>query len=159
MPAAGRIATVAVLAAVACKSTIDADQVERAIAAFFTDELGPVARVDCPVDVEARPGASFTCTIVFAHSAPLTVLATHDDRGNGGFTLDQPVVANRQMAPRIAAWLKDRTGVVATVDCGPGVYAVADKGHPCTATATDGTRTTIVVRRAGGELTWDVGSP
>jgi hypothetical protein len=151
-----RRVALAAAAAAACKATIDASGVERAIAAFFTTELGPVSRVDCPDDVEARPGATFRCSIVFADSQPLTVRATHDERGDGRFTLEQPVVSSQLIAPRIARWIKDRAGVDATVDCGRGVHPLPAAGYPCT-TLVDGTQKTIVVRRDDkGELTWDI---
>jgi hypothetical protein len=154
-PGLRRVA-LAAAAVAACKATIDATGVERAIAAFFARELGPVSRVDCPDEVEARPGATFRCTIVFADSQPLTVRATHDERGDGHFTLDQPVVSSRLIAPRIARWIKDRAGVDAAVDCGRGVHPLPPAGYPCTAVV-DGTRKQILVRRdQAGELTWDI---
>jgi hypothetical protein len=38
----------AVLLAAACKPTLDADGIEKAIAGFFAAQLGPVDRVACP---------------------------------------------------------------------------------------------------------------
>src|SRR5690242_821230 len=105
------IALAATAAAAACKTTLDADRIERDVAAFFAAQMGPVERVDCPDGVEPRPGARFTCTIRFADSPPLTVQATHDERGNGHFALAETVVATRTVAPRIAEWLKARAGV------------------------------------------------
>lgn len=146
------------LTVAACKPTLDADGIEKAIAGFFTAQLGPVDRVECPAGVEARAGATFACRIHFAASPPLTVQATHDAEGDGHFALVEPVVATRLVAPRIAAWLKSQTGVAADVDCGAGVQPLPADGYRCTAPRPDGSRTTIVVRRdPAGELTWSVG--
>jgi hypothetical protein len=148
----------AVLLAAACKPTLDADGIEKAIAGFFAAQLGPVDRVACPDGVEARAGATFTCRIHFAASPPLTVQATHDAEGDGHFALVEPVVATRVITPRIAAWLKSQTGVDAAVDCGAGVQLLPAAGYLCSAPRPDGSKTTIVVRRdAAGELTWSVG--
>lgn len=153
----GRWLATALVALAACRSTIDSDQVERAIARFFGEQLGPVDRVDCPADVAARAGAVFTCAIHFAASPPLTVRVTHDDQGNGHFALQESVVSAKAMAPRIAQWIKERVGVDAAVDCGAGVHPIPAAGYPCKAALVDGTHKTIVVRRdPEGELTWDV---
>ncbi len=151
-------AVCALVATAACKPTLDADGIEKAIASYFAAQLGPVDRVECPAGVEARAGATFSCSIHFAASPPLTVEATHDDRGNGHFALVEPVIATRVVSPRIASWLHSQAGVAATVDCGSGVQLLPATGYRCTATRADGTRTTLAVRRDGrGELTWTVG--
>jgi hypothetical protein len=72
------------VALTACTKTVNTDSLEQQIAAELRTQTGvnPTS-VECPEDVEAEAGATFTCTATADDGSTATITVTQqDDQGN-----------------------------------------------------------------------------
>jgi hypothetical protein len=75
---------VAAVALAACTKTVNTEGLEQQIAAELRTQTGvnPTS-VECPEDVEAEAGATFTCTATADDGSTATITVTQqDDQGN-----------------------------------------------------------------------------
>lgn len=76
-------------ASVSTQSTVNTANAERVIGQSLTKKFGDTVRVSCPEDVEAKAGATFTCTAKAPSGETADVRVTQkDDKGNIRWALD-----------------------------------------------------------------------
>jgi hypothetical protein len=78
------LAGLAAVALAACTKTVNTDGLEQQIAAELEAQAGVTpSSVDCPDDVEAEAGGTFTCTATADDGSTATITVTQqDDQGN-----------------------------------------------------------------------------
>jgi Domain of unknown function (DUF4333) len=78
------MAALATVALAACTKTVNTDALEQQIAAELQAQAGVTpSSVDCPDDVEAEAGGTFTCTATADDGSTATITVTQqDDQGN-----------------------------------------------------------------------------
>lgn len=116
----------------ACGGTLDTGELEKQAQKAIAEDIGVrVASVDCPDDVEAKEGATFTCTATGADGSTATVRVVQtDDEGN------VRISAQLVNIPSVEDELAKQVGGKAKVDC-PDSLIVARKGESFTCDATD----------------------
>jgi hypothetical protein len=119
---------VAVVLAAGCgQNVLDANEVSGEIAAQIERLTGAdVASVSCPTDVEAKAGATFTCTVNGADGTSLTI-DVEQTSDEGALAFEAPILPTTETEEIIA---KD-IGSGATVDCPELVLAKADATFSC----------------------------
>jgi hypothetical protein len=80
----GVLAVLVAVALAACTRTVNTDALEQQIAAELQAQANVTASsVDCPDDVEAEAGGTFTCTATADDGSTATITVTQqDDEGN-----------------------------------------------------------------------------
>jgi hypothetical protein len=80
----GVLAGLVAVALAACTRTVNTDALEQQIAAELQAQAGVTpSSVDCPDDVEAEAGGTFTCTATTDDGSTATITVTQqDDEGN-----------------------------------------------------------------------------
>jgi hypothetical protein len=110
-----------VVLAVACKPVVDAEEGEKAIKSWLSEQLGIEAdEVTCPKDVERKNGKWFKCTAK-AEGGELTIRVTQtNDDGNTRFgTSDiEGVIVSARLEDQIEQAFRERANMEVTVDCG-----------------------------------------
>ncbi len=71
------------------KTTIDTDSAEKSISENIQKQLGQKPKsVQCPNEIVAKKGGTFTCTVTAADGAKATIKATQtDDNGHFNFSI------------------------------------------------------------------------
>jgi hypothetical protein len=80
----GVLAVLVAVALAACTRTVNTDALEQQIAAELQAQANVTpSSVDCPDDVEAEAGGTFTCTATADDGSTATITVTQqDDEGN-----------------------------------------------------------------------------
>jgi hypothetical protein len=78
------VAALVALTLGACSRTVDTSELEGQIASELQAQAGVTpSSVDCPDDVQAEAGATFTCTATADDGSTATITVTQqDDQGN-----------------------------------------------------------------------------
>jgi len=116
------IVALALVAPVAgCAMTVDAEEGEKAIAKWLSEQLGiDSTEVHCPTDIPRKKEKSFKCTAT-AEGGELTIRVTQiDDDGHTRFgTSDiDGVIVSARLEDQIEQAFRDRADMDVTVDCG-----------------------------------------
>jgi hypothetical protein len=147
-------APLALLALAGCTSTLNTGELEGATRQQFKTSVGvEVAAVDCPDDVDAKAGATFTCTVTGKDGSSASFQVTQtDDEGHVKFG-DRFV-----KTARLEQALTKEIGAGGTVEC-PDVV-VLEKGatFDCAATKSgqDATVGVTINDTAGADVSYKV---
>ena len=167
----GIVATLVVLGGLAVgavflfgTTTIDTAEAQRQIAALTEEQVGVAAAdVQCPEDVEAAAGSSFSCTATLDGQPVTFTVNQTDDEGNVQITGDNQFVVVADVEAFLAQEIGDQAGVEATASCDAEGRTVlvdtAGTAIPCTVTnATDATDAVDVAATVddAGDVTYEV---
>ncbi|MGY1708411.1 DUF4333 domain-containing protein [Geodermatophilus sp. SYSU D00758] len=99
-------------------TTIDTAEAERQIAALTEDQVGLAATgVECPEDVEARAGNTFTCTATLDGQETSFTVEQTDGEGNVEFTSDHTYTLVADVEGFLADEIGAQAGVEAVATC------------------------------------------
>lgn len=144
-----------------CTRELDMEKLAGVIRSGLSSKTGlPVKQVQCPPSRTQRAGDSFECTAITTSGARLTVTVTQkDDLGNVRWDLTAGAIDLTKLQARIAAGLREQTGLDTRVDCG-GRFREARSGQSfdCTARGQVAARFTVEVDQQDGRgnVTWKV---
>jgi hypothetical protein len=153
------LAAVLALAALAgCgTATLDTDKAENGIKSNIEQQTGAqVSSVDCPGDVKAEKGKSFTCEATGADGTKATINVTQTN-DKGDVKIDAPLLHTGSTEQFIAESIRGRTGRRATVDCPDLVDAKGGARLTCRSNSGGKTKNVAVKVDAQGHITWNLG--
>jgi hypothetical protein len=145
---------VAALAAACGTSVLDTGEVGTEIAARIEEQTGAdVESVDCPGDVEAKAGATFTCTVTATDGTSLAidVEQTNDD---GALSFQAPILHTTEAEQVIAADIGGGT----TVDCPELVIVQAGATFDCALGGGGSGTVTVTLKDDNGNFDYEVNS-
>ncbi|MGY1883907.1 DUF4333 domain-containing protein [Blastococcus sp. SYSU DS0753] len=122
--------------------TSDTAEVADRIAAESEQQTGAVATgVDCPTDITAEAGGTFTCSAELDGQPVTFTVRQEDDEGNVRFDLDGEIIMLDLVEQMLAAQVGADYGLSVTASCDAGGRRVLVDGVgtplPCTVTNVD----------------------
>lgn len=142
--------------------TLDTAVVEQRIVAETDLQAGAAATdVDCPTDVAAQTGSTFTCTAQLDGQPVTYTVRQEDAEGNVHFELDDEIVLLDQVEQMLTDQLATDHGLTVTSSCGSDGRRVLVDGTqtpvPCTVTNVDDASDTlalVVTVEADGSISY-----
>ena len=139
-------------------ATLNTANAETAIKTTIEQQTGSqVSSVDCPGNVKAEKGKSFTCEATAADGTKATINLTQTS-DKGDIRINAPLLHSGAAEHFIAESIRGRTGKRATVDC-PDLVVVGKTGTQLTCSSSSGgNKKNVAVKvDAQGHLTWNLG--
>jgi len=139
-------------------ATLNTGKAEGAIKTNIEQQTGSqVSSVDCPGDVKAEKGKSFTCEVTAADGTKATI-NVNQASDKGDVRINAPLLHTGAAEQFIAESIRGRTGKRATVDC-PDLVVVGKPGTQLTCSSSSGgNKKNVVVKvDAQGHITWNLG--
>jgi hypothetical protein len=138
--------------------SLNTDKAESGIKSFIEQQTGArVSSVDCPGNVKAEKGKTFTCEATGADGTKATINVTQaSDKGD--VNIDAPLLHTGPTEQFIAESIRGQTGRRATVDC-PDLVVAKKAGTRLTCrSSSGGKKKNIAVKvDAQGRITWNLG--
>jgi hypothetical protein len=142
--------TVAVLACSGGSSTLDSQEVERAIRSQLRKDFAgaPIGATKCPEEIKKKTGKQFTCTAAVSNEpVPITVTQTEQDPGFRALR-EVAVLDVAKVQDFVQTQYDQQVGVQVTAACAPGKSVLVAKPQtmiPCIITDSQGTSDTVQV--------------
>lgn len=156
------VSCVALLASIACSTTLDMKAIEASVTSGVESQMSlPVASVACPSETKtAKAGDVFECVVTPKDGGKATVKVTQsDDKGNVKWEVSklEGLLDVSLIEQSIVKGLKEQSNIDATVNCGGGKLRAAKAGgtFDCTAKGDKGDiGVTVTMNDNVGAISW-----
>lgn len=156
------VAGILMLALTACgPGKLDMEKIKSSIQSGVSSQMGlKVDSVTCPTEVEAKAGATFSCTVKtsdLTEDLPVEI-TQNDDKGNVSWKSKYEVAPSEKVEEEVSTSLATENNIAADISCPAKVLKKKGYKFECKAEDSSGERAVVKVEVTNddGDVEWKI---